>query len=96
MVVTGRMRSREREKVCGEHTHMMRYVDIEAIAVGHDLARGTSVFTKVRKDSVVESERRMSADALGQDTVDYLDRIGADGEIAVSVDLETGEIAGVG
>ena len=96
MVVTGRMRSREREKVCGEHTHMMRYVDIEAIAVGHDLARGTSVFTKVRKDSVVESERRMLADALGQDTVDYLDRIGADGEIAVSVDLETGEIAGVG
>jgi single-strand DNA-binding protein len=96
VVVTGRMRSREREKVCGEHTHMMRYVDMEAIAVGHDLARGTSVFTKVRKDSVVESERRMSADALGQDTVDYLDRIGADGEIAVSVDLETGEIAGVG
>ena len=96
MVVTGRMRSREREKVCGEHTHMMRYVDMEAIAVGHDLARGTSVFTKVRKDSVVESERRMLADALGQDTVDYLDRIGADGEIAVSVDLETGEIAGVG
>ena len=96
VVVTGRMRSREREKVCGEHTHMMRYVDMEAIAVGHDLARGTSVFTKVRKDSVVESERRMSADALGQDTVDYLDRIGADGGIAVSVDLETGEIAGVG
>jgi hypothetical protein len=50
----------------------------------------------VRKDSVVESERRMLADALGQDTVDYLDQIGADGEIAVSVDLETGEIAGVG
>ena len=36
VVVTGRMRSREHEKVCGEHTHMMRYVDIEAIAVGAD------------------------------------------------------------
>ena len=96
MVVTGRMRSREHEKVCGDHTYMMRYVDIEAIAVGPDLARGTSVFTKVRKDSVVESERRMLADALGQDTVDYLDQIGADGEVAVGIDLETGEISGVG
>jgi hypothetical protein len=82
---------------------MMRYVDIEAIAVGADLARGTSVFTKTRKDSVVESERRMLADALGQDTVDYLDRIGADGEQVEdaehgleAIDLETGEIVGVG
>jgi single-strand DNA-binding protein len=103
VVVTGRMRSREHEKVCGDHTHMMRYVDIEAIAVGADLARGTSVFTKTRKDSVVESERRMLADALGQDTVDYLDRIGADGEQVEdaehgleAIDLETGEIVGVG
>ena len=96
VVVTGRMRSREHEKVCGDHTHIIRYVDIEAIAVGPDLARGTSVFTKVRKDSVVESERRMLADALGQDTVDYLDQIGADGEVAVGIDLETGEISGVG
>ncbi len=96
VVVTGRMRSREHEKACGDHTHTMRYVDIEAIAVGPDLARGTCVYTKVRKDSVVESERRMLADALGQDTVDYLDRIGADGEVAESIDVETGEIVGVG
>ncbi len=96
VVVTGRMRSREHEKVCGDHTHTMRYVDIEAIAVGPDLARGTCVYTKVRKDSVVESERRMLADALGQDTVDYLDRIGADGEVTESIDVETGEIVGVG
>lgn len=100
VVVTGRMRSREHEKVCGDHTHMMRYVDIEAIAVGADLARGTSVFTKTRKDSVVESERRMLADALGQDTVDYLDRIGAEGDQDENaneiIDIETGEIVGVG
>ncbi len=96
VVVTGRMRSREHEKVCGDHTHTTRYVDIEAIAVGPDLARGTCVYTKVRKDSVVESERRMLADALGQDTVDYLDRIGADGEVVESIDVETGEIVGVG
>ncbi len=96
VVVTGRMRSREHEKACGDHTHTMRYVDIEAIAVGPDLARGTCVYTKVRKDSVVESERRMLADALGQDTVDYLDRIGADGEVVESIDVETGEIVGVG
>ena len=50
----------------------------------------------MRKVSVVESERRMLADVLGQDTVDYLDQIGADGEVAVGIDLETGEISGVG
>jgi len=56
----------------------------------------------------VESERRMLADALGQDTVDYLDRIGTDSDseeraiqsidesIDESIDIETGEIIGVG
>ena len=50
----------------------------------------------MRKDSVVESERRMLADELGQDTVGYLDQIGADGEVPAGIDLETGEISGVG
>jgi hypothetical protein len=49
-----------------------------------------------RSISITSSERRMLADALGQDTVDYLDQIGADGEVPVGIDLETGEISGVG
>ena len=89
VIVNGRMRSREHEKECGDHTHVMRYVDIEATAVGPDLSRGTAVFTRVKRESVVESERRMLADVLGQDAVDYLDQMGSNEE---SVDLETGEI----
>jgi hypothetical protein len=42
----------------------------------------------------------MLADALGQDTVDYLDRIGVEGDhdenVIESIDIETGEILGVG
>lgn len=88
VVVTGRMRSREHEKECGDHTHIMRYVDIEAVAVGQDLSKGTSVFTRVKKESVVESERRMLADVLGADAVEFLDAA----EMAGEVDVETGEI----
>ena len=42
---------------------------------------------------------RLNNALLGDDGrygVDYLDQIGADGEVAVGIDLETGEISGVG
>lgn len=64
VVVTGRLRSREVERPCGDHAHMVRYHDIEAAAVGPDLARGIATFTRVKREAVVESEARAVADAL--------------------------------
>lgn len=81
VVVVGRLRSREVERPCGEQTHMMRFHDIEASAVGPDLSRGTAVFTKVKRESIVESEERRIADALA-----------AAAEAGLVVDLETGEL----
>lgn len=96
VVVTGRLRSREHEKAVGDHTMIMRYVDIEAVSVGHDLTKGTATFNRVKRDSVVESERRMLADVLGQDSVDYLEVVNDRSEVIEHVDLETGEIVPVG
>lgn len=82
VMVIGRLRSREVERPCKDHTHMVRYLDIEASSVGCDLARGTSVFTRVKRESVVESERRSVADAMAAAGLEA-------GEL---VDPETGEI----
>jgi single-strand DNA-binding protein len=83
VVVTGRLRTREVERPCGDHGHLVRYHDIEATAVGPDLARGTATFTKVKRDAVVESEARALADAAGAlaelDRMDVEDPIGTDG-----------------
>lgn len=64
VVVTGRLRSREVERPCGEQAHIVRFHDIEAIAVGPDLARGIASFTRVKREAAVESEARAVADAL--------------------------------
>ncbi|MBU6245092.1 MAG: single-stranded DNA-binding protein [Actinomycetales bacterium] len=64
VVVTGRLRSREVERPCGEQSHTVRFHDIEAIAVGPDLARGIASFTRVKREAAVESEARAVADAL--------------------------------
>lgn len=64
VIVTGRLRSREVARACGEQGHVIRYHDIEAQAVGPDLARGTATFTRVKRDSVVENEERLIADVL--------------------------------
>jgi single-strand DNA-binding protein len=82
VVVVGRLRSREVERPCKDTSHTVRFFDIEATAVGPDLARGTAVFTRVKRDAVVESERRALADALAA----------AGLEEGAVVDLETGEI----
>ena len=96
VVVTGRMRSREHEKECGDHSHTMRYVDIEASAVGHDLSRGTATFNRVKRDSVVESERRLLADALGADAEQFLDAPEGAEIVMEEVNFETGEVVAVG
>ena len=82
VIVKGRLRSREVERPCGEHSHVVRYSDIEATSVGHDLARGVAVFTRVKRDSVVESERRALADVMLEAGLEESDL----------VDLDTGEI----
>ena len=86
VVVTGRLRSREVERPCGEQKHIVRYHDIEATAVGPDLSRGVAKFNRVKRDAVVESEARAVADAAG-----------AEAELAVDelVDITTGEITTV-
>jgi single-strand DNA-binding protein len=80
VVVIGRLRSREVQRPCGDHTHTVRYFDLEASALGPDLARGTATFTRVKREAVVESERRALADAM------------AVAGLAGVVDPETGEI----
>ena len=82
VIVHGRLRSREVERPCKEQNHIVRYLDIEATSVGPDLARGTATFTRVKRESVVESERRALADAIAEAGL-------SSGDL---VDLETGEI----
>jgi single-strand DNA-binding protein len=65
VLVKGRLRSREVQRPCGDHTHGIRYMDIDAISVGHDLARGTATFTRVKREAVVAAEQRAVAEALG-------------------------------
>ncbi len=83
IVVYGKLRSREVPRPCGEASHIMRYQDIEAIAVGPDLSRGIATFTRVKREAALESEARAQADVLA-----------AAGLLAdeVAVDPETGEI----
>jgi len=64
IMLKGRLRSREVLRECGEQMHTQRYFDIEASSVGHDLSRGAASFTRVKRESVVESERRAVADVL--------------------------------
>lgn len=89
VLVVGRLRSREVPRPCStgaDHTHLVRFFDIEASSVGPDLARGTATFTRVKREAVVESERRSLADVLAQSGLD-------EDEV---IDLETGEIMAVG
>ncbi len=65
VIVYGRMRSREVERPWGETSHMVRYHDVEAYAVGPDLTRGTATFTRVKSAAVAESETRIIADVMG-------------------------------
>jgi single-strand DNA-binding protein len=57
VVVVGKLRMREWEEGGVKHT----LVEIEAGAVGHDLTRGTSSFSRVRRLSPAESDERLPA-----------------------------------
>jgi len=67
VIVTGKLKTRELEKTCeaGEHSHRVRFVDIEAVSIGPDLSRGVATFNRVKREGVLESEERVLADVLG-------------------------------
>ncbi|MFJ9676827.1 single-stranded DNA-binding protein [Streptomyces sp. NPDC101194] len=59
LVVHGRLKVREEERDDRRRT----FVDIEALAVGHDLTRGTAAFRRVMRSEPGQGARRGSADA---------------------------------
>lgn len=75
IVVNGKLKTRELEKVCdsGDHTHRVRFVDVEAVSLGPDLARGVTTFTRVKREGVIESEERVLADVLGASAIEVGD-----------------------
>ena len=64
ILVTGRLRTHEREQPCGTENHVVRYVDIDANTIGPDLSRGTAVFTRTKRDAVAAAEERLVEDLL--------------------------------
>jgi single-strand DNA-binding protein len=64
IIVTGRLRTHEREQPCGTENHVVRYVDIDANTIGPDLSRGTAVFTRTKRDAVAAAEERLVEDLL--------------------------------
>ena len=64
VIVVGRMRTRSVERACGESSHSVRYYDVDATAVGIDLARGVATFDRVKRDSVQRQEQRAVDEAL--------------------------------
>ncbi|MDX3374960.1 single-stranded DNA-binding protein [Streptomyces sp. ME02-6991-2A] len=65
LVVHGRLKVREEERDGGRRT----FVDVEAIAVGHDLSRGTAAFRRVvRTEPALTASGRSRAD--GESEVD--------------------------
>lgn len=61
VVVQGRLRVREEERG-GQH---WTSVDIDAVAVGHDMARGTSAFRRVRR-TTEDGRSAAAAEAVGR------------------------------
>ena len=71
VVVTGRLRIKEWEK----DGQKFNAVEVDAAALGHDLARGRSQFTRVRRDG---AERALTAAALAAGATE------TPGEVAVA------------
>lgn len=61
LLVHGRLKVREEERDGQRRT----FVDIDAVAVGHDLSRGTSAFRRVVKGEPNLTERPKEAPATG-------------------------------
>jgi len=87
IVVQGRYCEREYER--DEKLHAA--YELEAIAIGHDLARGVSSFEKVFRP--VAAEVPVDEDGIPADETDhYLDADEIDADSALEIDLETGEV----
>lgn len=86
VVVTGRLRSRQFDRPCGDSSHSTTFHDIEAQAVGPDLSWGVAQFTRVKRTSVTESEERHLADEM------LVEAAREDEDSLTEIDLETGEI----
>lgn len=93
VVVYGKLRSREVQRPCGSgddaHTHTVHYHDVEAFAVGPNLAKGTATFVRQLRAAVTENEIREVADEMIE-REEY--GVPFDDEVIEDVDLETGEI----
>ena len=89
VVVYGKLRSRELQRPCGDTHHNVVYHDVEAFAVGPNLAKGTATFERRVRTSVTENDVRQAADDMLE-----ADEFGTefDDEVIEDVDLETGEI----
>lgn len=90
VVVYGKLRSRELQRPCGESHHNVIYHDVEAFAVGPNLAKGTAVFERRVRTAVTENDARAVADEMIE-----ADEFGTgfdDDEVVEDVDLDTGEI----
>ncbi len=91
VVVYGKLRSREIPRTFGELTVNVVVHDIEAFAVGPNIARGTATFTKQIRAAVTENDMRAVADELmvsDEERGTGFD----DDDVAIDVDPETGEI----
>ncbi|MEU6987536.1 single-stranded DNA-binding protein [Streptomyces sp. NPDC046324] len=60
LVVHGRLRVREEEGEDRQDGRRRTFVDIDALAVGHDLTRGTAAFRRVAKGDSRSTERQGS------------------------------------
>lgn len=90
VVVYGKLRSREIQRPCGETSHTVLYHDVEAFAVGPNVARGTVTFERQIRASVTENDMRAMADTMIERD-EFADEYSED-DIVEEVDLETGEI----
>ena len=89
VVVYGKLRSREIPRTFGDVTINVVVHDIEAFAVGPNIARGTATFTRQLRAAVTENDVRATADEIISDEERGT---GFDDEPEIEVDLETGEI----
>lgn len=63
LLVHGRLKVREEEREGGRRT----FVDVEAVAVGHDLSRGTAAFRRVvRTEPALTASGRSGADGASE------------------------------
>ncbi|MEU6949487.1 single-stranded DNA-binding protein [Streptomyces sp. NPDC046316] len=61
LVVHGRLRVREEEGEDRQEGRRRTFVDVDAMAVGHDLTRGTAAFRRVVKGETRATERQGNA-----------------------------------